>query len=90
MTEGKNMNEKYLKEYEDKWVSVRVQGQACHYGIGEAVDYAKAIMLYEMAAEHGDRVAQRELGLMYLRGEGVEQNHAEAFVLLLEAAGPVD
>lgn len=40
--------------------------------------YVEAFPYLESAAKEGDRVAQNQLGLMYLRGEGVDQDLTEA------------
>lgn len=45
---------------------------------------------YQKAAEAGDAIAQRELGVLYDAGIGVTQNHAKAFDLLRKAADQKD
>lgn len=41
---------------------------------GVALDYEKALKYFEKAAEYGSSGAMNELGLMYIRGDGVRQN----------------
>lgn len=41
-------------------------------------DYATALRLYRSLAEQGNAMAQVNLGLMYSKGQGVQQNHFEA------------
>jgi len=42
-------------------------------------DYATAMSLWRPLADQGDTSAQRNLGLMYFRGQGVPQDYAQAF-----------
>jgi TPR repeat protein len=42
-------------------------------------DYVKSLYWYRKAAEQGDGSAQAALSTMYLHGEGVQQNYAEAY-----------
>jgi TPR repeat protein len=44
----------------------------------EAKDYAAALKEWQPLAEKGDAHAQYNLGLMYAKGEGVQQSHSEA------------
>lgn len=44
----------------------------------KAGDYVAAFQEWAPLAEQGDAVAQKNLGIMYSRGEGVPQDHAEA------------
>ena len=48
------------------------------HGDGVALDYAKALTWYRVAAEKGDKVSQVQIGLMYQTGQGVEANQEEA------------
>ena len=73
-----------------QWAASREQGHIYHYGIGVEPDYKKAWELYEMASEHGDASATREMGLMCLQGEGIKKNITEAYHILLEAAAGGD
>jgi TPR repeat protein len=41
---------------------------------------------FRKAADQGEDVAQYNLGLMYARGQGVQQNHAEAVTWFRKAA----
>ena len=47
-------------------------------GQGVKQDYAKAVELYQKAAEQGDASAQYNLGIMYKNGLGVKQNYTKA------------
>lgn len=53
-------------------------------------DYKQAAKWYQAAAEQGDEEAVCQIVDMYQRGEGVEQNHAEAARLLRKAAANGD
>lgn len=44
------------------------------YGINTDVDLLRAAKIYMFLAKKGNADAQRELGDMYLKGEGVSQN----------------
>ena len=46
--------------------------EACHYGIGTAVDYDRARKLYLEAAEFHHKNAAAALGKLYYYGQGVE------------------
>ena len=48
------------------------------YGDGVALDYAKAMQWYRVAADQGDKVSQFQIGLMYQTGQGVAANEEEA------------
>ena len=47
-------------------------------GTGVPKDSAEAVKWYRKAAEHGNAVAQSNLGLMYANGIGVIKNPAQA------------
>lgn len=49
-------------------------------------DYADAVATFTRKAERGDRVAQNNLGVMYLKGHGVALDHARARTLFSAAA----
>ena len=49
-------------------------------------DYATALRLYRVLADQDDPVAQRRLGIMYLKGMGIPQNYAEAMKWMRVAA----
>jgi hypothetical protein len=49
-------------------------------------DYATALRLYRMLADQDNAVAQRRLGIMYLKGMGIAQNYAEAMKWMRVAA----
>ena len=48
-------------------------------GVGCKIDHAKALELYQIAADKGVPSAQCNLGYAYLYGIGIEQNHEMAF-----------
>jgi TPR repeat protein len=43
-------------------------------------DYTEAVKWYTKAAEQGHSLAQRNLGLMYYKGQGVPQNYEQAYI----------
>ena len=45
----------------------------------EAGDFAAAVKEWKPLAESGDSSAQNSMGNLYYNGQGVPQNHAEAF-----------
>ena len=47
-------------------------------GDADPEDYAEAAKWYRLAAEQGEPGAQRALGSLYLRGNGVAQNACES------------
>lgn len=49
-------------------------------------DFGSAVETFARKAERGDRVAQNNLGVMYLKGHGVAIDHARARALFAEAA----
>jgi serine/threonine protein kinase len=52
----------------------------------EAKEYDKAYSLYKKAAEDGYAPAQNDLGYMYMKGEGVEENDVEVVKWYRKAA----
>ena len=53
-------------------------------------DYVPAIRLFRPLAEQGNAKAQRVLGVMYRRGQGVARNSVRAFVWFNRAAARGD
>lgn len=53
-------------------------------GVAQEIDDAAALL--RAAAEQGDASAQYNLGLMYLEGQGVKQDNAEAYAWIRTAA----
>jgi TPR repeat protein len=53
-------------------------------------DYAPAIRLFRPLAEQGNAKAQRVLGVMYRRGEGVARSSVRAFLWFSRAAARGD
>ena len=63
------------------------QGQGVHKDLAQAeMWYNRAAELYQKNAEAGNHLAQNNLGVMYLCGEGVSQNLEEAEKLFLQSA----
>ncbi len=57
---------------------------------GVGVNYVKAAEWFQLAADQGFLPAKRELGIMYLTGDGVEIDPAKAYKLLSDAAQALD
>jgi TPR repeat protein len=55
-------------------------------GLGCAHSASMAVSWYRKAADAGNAMGENNLADMYLRGEGVPQNNAEAFRLFQKAA----
>ena len=53
-------------------------------------DYAKAVRLYRLAADHGHAAAQSQLAWMYISGKGVPRNYAKGLKLYHLAADQGD
>ena len=49
-------------------------------------NYEKAVRLFRIAAENGDKFSQHCLGVMLYKGQGVKHNYTEAFKWLELAA----
>lgn len=60
------------------------------YCLGKNVDYAKAAEWFAKAAENGSLAAKRELGILYLRGDGVKADAGKAYPLISAAAKALD
>ena len=56
------------------------------WGQGVAIDYARAMAAYKVAAEGGDAVSQHQVGFMYREGLGVDVDHTKAVPWLEKAA----
>jgi TPR repeat protein len=56
----------------------------------KAGDYVTALRILPPIAEGGDAVAQNMLGMLYLQGWGVEQDHEKALSLFRKSAGQGD
>lgn len=81
----------YLKDLEkmtqEKVFLYFIEGASLELGIGERVqNFEEAFYYYKKAADMGFSPAQHQLGLLYLRGKGVEKNLAEALKLFHLAA----
>ena len=57
-----------------------------HKGRGYALDYTKALMWYQKAADQGYAPAQYNMGFMYEQGHGVAQDYAKAVEWYRKAA----
>jgi TPR repeat protein len=55
-------------------------------GFGTKVDFAKANEWYRKASVQGDALAIGNLGMLYLRGQGVKENKVAGLALLLVSA----
>ena len=53
---------------------------------GTEVDLKKAVSFYKLAASAGDADSLYDLGIMYMRGEGMRKNKQKGFRMLLKAA----
>ena len=42
------------------------------------IDYDKSFYWYKKAADQGEAIAQKNLGLLYYYGEGITRNEAQA------------
>ncbi len=51
-------------------------------GLGVRADYAKAVTWFRKAAEQGNAKAQTNLGFMYVLGQSVPQDYAQAHMWL--------
>ena len=56
------------------------------WGQGVAIDYARAMAAYKVAAEGGDAVSQHQVGFMYRNGRGVDVDHAQGLAWTKKAA----
>ncbi len=61
-------------------------GYSYEYGLGVAVDNAKAAEWYKKSADGGLAIGQNNLGLLYLNGKGVQRDYDQAFKLFDEAS----
>lgn len=62
-----------------------VYAKRMRYGINTDVNIERAAKIYTYLAKKGNAQAQRELGIMFLKGEGVDKNYKAAFYLLKKA-----
>jgi TPR repeat protein len=80
LTEGDNLDEataRHNREIVGAWWTL---GMLYSHGYGVKQDYAEAIKWYRLAAEAGDRLAQKDLGEMYYNGQGVPQDYLRAYM----------
>ncbi|MFA6710666.1 MAG: tetratricopeptide repeat protein [Candidatus Methanomethylophilaceae archaeon] len=57
---------------------------------GRKIDFKEAAKWFQKAVDQGYLPAKRELGIMYLSGEGVEADASKAYPLIKEAAHALD
>jgi len=67
-----------------------VIGSIYSWGQGVAVDYARAMAAYTVAAEGGDAHSQYQVGIMYDEGRGVDVDYKQARAWLEKAAAQDD
>ena len=65
---------------------LKVEAYRFYYGKDKPIDYAKALQLYQQAAERGDAEAQFIVGGMYYLGKGIDPDKKNGFKWLLKAA----
>lgn len=59
----------------------------CYVLHGNKTERAKLVDFYRVAAIHGNRIAQKNLGLLYMHGAcGLQENKAEAAILFAQAS----
>lgn len=86
------VSESMLKAAEsgDTEAQYKVGIEYCLGSPGTHVDYKKAAEWFQKAVDNGFLPAKRELGILYLRGEGVKADGEKAFSLLAPAAEAMD
>ena len=67
------------------WADFRAGAEAY-----ERFDYATALKEWRPLAEQGDAAAQYNLGLMYTKGQGVQQDYVQAYLWFNLAAAQGD
>jgi len=70
----------------DQFSPLMAQAYRYYNGVGQPVNYAKALDLYLQVARQGNPRAQFVVGGMYYKGQGTDPDHRQAFVWLLKAA----
>jgi len=65
---------------------VMIQAYRSYKGIGQPVNYPRALRLYLQAAKGGNVEAEFIVGGMYFKGQGTDPDHREGFQWLLKAA----
>lgn len=63
-----------------------LQGWQYYHGTGMPQDFATAAQCWRKAAADGDALAMYNLACLYMRGQGVDMNHAEGLTLLKKAS----
>ena len=61
-------------------------GTIYFWGQGVAIDYARAMAVYQVGAEAGDARCQCEVGIMYAHGQGVAVDCKQALAWIEKAA----
>ena len=67
-------------------MAAELLGSLYLWGQGVAIDYARAMAVYQVGAEAGDARCQCEVGLMYCKGQGVAVDYKQARLWLEKAA----
>jgi TPR repeat protein len=75
-----SLEAQYSKEAEQLSIAALIElGNDYYWGRkGKPKDYAEAVRWYRKAAEQGNANGQSNLGVMYMKGYGVEQDYTEA------------
>ena len=76
----------YSKAAEQGHAAAQYNLAFSEYGRGTGIDFAKANDWYRKAAAQGDPLAIGNLGMLYLRGQGVKQNKVVGVALLMASA----
>jgi hypothetical protein len=77
----------YLNNSDNLNISDMVKlGKVYYYGIGEDINYNKAVDIFNKAAVANNAEAQNMLGVCYENGNGVKQDFGEAFKWYLKSA----
>ena len=70
----------------DNFSPLMARAYRFYNGIGQPVNYAKALRLYLQMAKQGNASAQFVVGGMFYKGQGTDPDHSRAFIWLLKAA----
>ncbi|MBM9613866.1 sel1 repeat family protein [Desulfobulbus rhabdoformis] len=65
---------------------LKAQAYRAYYGVGEPVNFERALSFYERAAHKGDPEAMYIYGGMLYQGQGTEENKRGGFKWLMQAA----
>lgn len=76
----------FSREMDETVKYLKIEAYRYYYGKEKPQDYAKALHLYQQAAERGDAEAQFIIGGMYYLGKGTDPDKKIGFKWLLRAA----